>query len=444
MEQSTARSRSRSREPDSRQLRHVLQAVPREMDLQLRGIYHFCTFSGTGIPRLAVLHALGILWSQGLRLQYRGGYHYENDNKCTKMSEAVNKRNPLQSQHRPDVSAFVRDVTGLSIRGQSKILTTIAAPCTKISQGILHGTNNLSEVGPHANPSSLFWTVHAGLVAASNTIPTKNNIVISEMVPAAMNNWEEQFTAAIGPPIELNALNGAERRRFYRTSPKVQHPITQAPTNTNKMGEMLDGSTWPATATSNGARPPTLRSIYPHLLERQALNHISAADSHTLKLFLLRNSNNTFRYAGPSHLAQWLELPDEVVSDIEAAYPCEQFPIDPIKKCTQHTWEQKGTAMDSSMFHRCGVKVLCKNCSEAAELLGRAWNFSTAVAIVTAVLRTAFQETETANFTAFNNMCQHYCTSPCQFVHTLEQAKGRAEVADHGTDFLERLPLCLI
>ena len=123
-----ARSRSRSRDPDRRQERHVLHCVPQQVDLSLFGLYHYCTFSGTGIPRLALFHSLRILWTQGIRIQYRGGYHYENDSKCTKMHTAMNRRNPLVSHHRPDVSAFVRDVSGLSTLERTKILTTIAAP----------------------------------------------------------------------------------------------------------------------------------------------------------------------------------------------------------------------------------------------------------------------------------------------------------------------------
>ena len=182
------RDRSRSREPEERLQAHMHQCVPPTLDLKLHGLYFFSTFAGTGIPTLALFHSLRVLWSEGIRVQYRGGYHYESDPKCARMNAAINKHNPIQTMHRKDVAAFIRDVNGLQVLNGTKVLTTIASPCQKISQGIHHGTDLSGEVGPHAYPSSLFWTAHAGLIALSASIPKSSQIVVSEMVPAAMPN----------------------------------------------------------------------------------------------------------------------------------------------------------------------------------------------------------------------------------------------------------------
>ena len=439
------RARSRSRDPDKRIKRHILQCIPAEVDLSLVGLYHFCTFSGTSIPRLALYHALRFLWSEGIRIQYRGGYHYENDPSCHTMADAINRRNPLQSLLRPDVTAFVRDFTGITVLDKTKVLTTIASPCTRISQGILHNSNDASEVGPHAYPSSLFWVAHAGLIAGSETIPPTHSLVISEMVPAALPDWERQFDAAVSRPVEMVVQNGADRRRMFRTSPQVDKPVTLVSASNRSFREFYDGCTWPVIQEGPARQPPTLRSIYPVLLDKQALNNVSSSDAATLRMFQVRQPNGSTRYAGPAHLAQWLELPGDVIHDICKAYPCETEPIDHAAKMTMDKWIQKGVQPpDEQMFSKCGQKVLCKNCSVAAELLGRAWNFTSAVSIMITVIREGFSGSDKSSFTRFDDMCPHYCMSPCQFVHSLAQAKGKCEVTVTSCDFLLKQRICLM
>ena len=438
------RDRSRSRDQNSRLRRHVLQCVPPELDLGLSGLYHFCTFSGTGIPQLALFRALQILWDEGIRIQYRGGYRYEVDSKCNKMYEAINAKNPLKTHPRGDISAFVRDISGVTMLRNSKALTTIASPCTKISQGILNGQNLLGEVGPHSYPSSLIWTAHAGVLAAAKNIEQDQNIVIAEMVPAAMSQWEVELDAAFGKSINLNANEGAERKRRFRTSPEVDGPISQLSTSFSPAELLLDGSIWPGHTSVKTLRPPTLRSIYPHLLDLQAVHNASSSDVATLQQFLIKTNGNELRYAGPAHLAQWLELPQSTIMSISHHYPCEPEAIDPCMKCTLKTWLTKGVSPPAqNMFHKCGVKVLCKNCSEASELLGRAWNYSTAVSIITATLRQAYNKAGNSEFTPFKHMCPHFCVSPCPFVHTLEQAKGRSTADQCKPEYLMERPVIL-
>ena len=441
-----SRSRSRSRDPDERLKRHILQCIPQEIDLDLHGLYHFCAFSGTSIPRLALFQTLQMLWNQGLKIQYRGGCHYENDPKCDKMSAAINKTNPLQSHHRQDISAFPRDMQGMQVMSKSKILTTIASPCTKISLGILNNSNLQSEVGPHAMPSSLFWTAQAGILALSKTVHMNQNVVVAEMVPAALAHWEEQFDSAIGPAVHMNAHEGADRKRTYRTSPHVEFPIQYVSTTAAPHHLLLDGCTWPAHEDIKASRPPTLRAIYPFLLDRQANHSISHTDKMTLRMFQIKTPDGKIRFAGPQHLAQWLELPQTIIANIQSAYPCERQPIDPIGKWTAKQWSEKSRssdAMNPDLFQMCGDRVLCRNCSEAAELLGRAWNYSTAVSILTATIRQAFTRSDVSHFTAFQHMCPHFCNQPCPLSNTLEQAKGRTPHKQTSTQFLFQRPITL-
>ena len=438
------RDRSISRDPENRLKAHILQCVPPTVDLKLFGLYFFSTFSRTGIPTLALFHSLRVLWSEGICIQYRGGYHYYSDPKCEKMAAAINRRNPIKTLHRMDVAVFVRDVHGLQVmHRRTKVLTTVASPCQRISQGIHHGNNLSAEVGPHAYPSSLFWTAHAGLISMAASIPRTSQIVVAEMVPAAVPSWEEQFSAAIGPSTEINVQNGAERRRFYRTSPVLPpqiHILDWELCTTASFSQFPDKCTW----RSGKVKPPTLRSIYPVLLERQAINAISASDAITLQKFRIHKPDGSERYAGPVHLAHWLELPEDVITDITAAFPCEPEPIDPLQKFTASEWRQKCSAPpDLSILRPCGEQVLCKNCTEAAELLGRAWNFSSAVSVLTATIRVGFTTTDAGSFTDFANMCPHFCTSPCPFVHTLEQAKGRTTCPDVPLHFIQKVPVCL-
>ena len=297
------------------------------------------------------------------------------------------------------------------------------------------------EVGPHAYPSSLFWTAHAGLIALAASIPKSSQLVVSEMVPAAIPNWEEQLSAAIGPAIEVNTENGAERKRFYRTSPYVSAPLQIGRTSTTDFSQLTDKCTWPF--ASYNRKPPTLWSIYPVLLERQAMHSISASDRNTLQHFRVKKPDGSMRYAGPAHLAHWLELPEQIIRNIEEAYPCETQPIDPLQKFTANEWKAKcSKPPDPSLLQPCGEQVLCKNCTEAAELLGRAWNFASAVAVLTTTIRAGFSATESDSFTDFSSMCPHFCTSPCEFVHTLNQAKGRATTSACPV-FIKKHPVCL-
>ena len=436
------RDRSRSRDPEKRLRNHILQCVPPSLDLKMFGLYFFSTFSGTGIPSLALFHALRILWAEGICVQFRGGCHYEPDDKCERMSQAINKHNPLKTIHRYDVAAFTRDANGVQVLCKTKVLTTIASPCQKISQGIHHGNSLATEVGPHAFPSSLFWTAHAGIVSMSATVPMKNQIVVSEMVPAALSNWEEQFTAAVGPAMEVNTITGADRKRFFRTSPKVPLPLKILDTSSLGYRKFPDGCTWPY--DSYNRKPPTLRAIYPVLLERQAMKSISTSDAQTLQHFRLTKQDGTLRYAGPIHLAQWLELPESVIDNIEEAYPCETQPFDPLQKFTAAEWKKKcSKPPDPSLFSLCGDQVLCINCTEAAELLGRAWNFSSAVSVLTATIRAAFANIDQAAYTDVSSMCPHFCGPSCAFVHTLEQVKGRSNIPNVSVSFINKQKVCL-
>ena len=174
------------------------------------------------------------------------------------------------------------------------------------------------------------------------------------------------------------------------------------------------------------------------------MNSISPTDRNTLQHFKVQKPDGSMRYAGPTHLAHWLELPETIIHNIEEAYPCETQPIDPLQKFTASEWKAKcSNPPDLSLLKLCGDQVLCRSCTDAAELLGRAWNFSSAVAVLTATIRAGFTTTDSDSFTDFSSTCPHFCTSPCTFVHTLDQAKGMVQCPTYPVDFIKKFPVCL-
>ena len=89
----------------------------------------------------------------------------------------------------------------------------------------------------------------------------------------------------------------------------------------------------------------------------------------------------TLRYAGPVHLAHWLGLPKNYCYSIQTAFPCESSDT-----CGQHT--------------------LCNPCSEASDVLGRAWHLGTsAMAIYELVSNTT--NNPAARYHPFRNLFTH-------------------------------------
>ena len=288
---------------------------------------HFDAFAGMGIPKLAVHQAVSQLWNEGIELSWLESYTYEIDATAIKLGQLLD--------------------------------ATLAKPSNHINH--------------EAKPIDQFVLDTQQRENRATQIAT-----MFEMVPCPVPLWFQQINHAMGPAIRLHTLGtgmAARDRDYYvqpdcstsLESPQTMQPRpTQPPGITQHLTHFADGCRWPAFPDMSDQEPPTIRAIYPHLLQLQHEGNLtSSSDMQTLRKFMLFDINlGRTRYAGPQHLGQWLGLSHRHLAVIAANFLCEQP-------------------------ETCGVSILCPTCRPVAECMGRAWNLSSAARILRSLLREA-------------------------------------------------------
>ena len=393
--------------------------IPRHIPSTQFCIIHHDLFAGTGIPARALLEVLAKLWDQNIKIAYIKGYHYEKDSQAHRMYRVINQDNPLQSTLRDDICMISKD-TMYTVDQNTKALFTIGSPCTKISRGTLVSKPSSEFVGPHVFPSNLVWAAQSAIINFEH-INTSHNAVISiaEMVPPAAKIWKDDLTAAFGNPnrLETHILEGAARDRDFYTSPYISLPTYPF---SHRQGKLFpNGEEWDP-VDKNQLQPPTVRSIYPKLLQDVAQGSASNTDIRTVGQFRIKSTDGSHRYAKPEHLAWWMGIPLNVINRISKEFPCEQDPIHHYLIQPRRNLHEKFASGFDSAFSLCGHKVLCAQCTIAADLIGRAWNFDVAKAVLHAALYQAFVAKDPV-FHNFKSIPPHYCHPDCPFKVTIGQ-----------------------
>ena len=411
---SPIKNRSRSRSP-------LRTNVPRHVPQVQFAIIHYDMFSGTGIPRRALLQALAQLWDQGVKIAYLNGYHYESDPMAERMNVIINQGNPLTSSLRQDISMASIDMMS-KLPQNTKILCTLGSPCTKISKGTLLSKSQGEFVGPHVHPSNLVWAAQGAIINCAHRNESNEVIIsVAEMVPPAAPVWKLELTAAFGQPVrmETHLLEAATRDRDFYLSPQtttISHPFSH-----RSARQFPNGDIW-APVDTNQLQPPTVRSIYPKLLMDVAQGSASPTDTRTIGQFRVQSPTGSFRFAKPQHLAWWMGLPLEIIGRICREFPCEPDPIHDSLCLPRNLLHSKFHTGYDAYFSPCGTKVLCKNCTIAADLIGRAWNFDVAKSILFSVLLQTFS-TPSPTFHNYRSLAPHFCGPECPCKVTISQLK---------------------
>ena len=292
---------------------HILNDALRHLpSQQMMTLVHWDGFAGIGIPALAVRTALARLWNEGVYYSHTTSYMYENDKDSIKMYSAITK------DHGNRIWA------GNDVRNSCQ---------------------HMQNVCQHYGNSFI--------------------VSLAEMVPCADPRWTTTLTTALGSRHRVTTANNedaATRDRDYYINPRNLLSIatkSHKPTHTNEQS-FWDNSVWPAHRQFRTT--PTLRAIYPNLVNRQAT--LSQSDKTVIKSFQIRDARGHIKQAGPLHLAQWLGLRQKHAQAITQQYPCDDF-------------------------DKCGTLNFCQNCSTVCAALGRAWNLDCATNTLQELLRQA-------------------------------------------------------
>ena len=393
--------------------------IPRQIPCTQFGIIHHDLFSGTGIPARALLDVLAKLWDQNVKIAYIKGYHYEKDQSANRMYNVINQDNPLSSAHRSDVCFAAEDAMYVA-DNSTRALFTLGSPCTKISKGTLMSKSASEYVGPHVFPSNLVWSAQAAIINFAHINASNESVIsIAEMVPPAAKTWKDDLCAAFGTPsrMETHYLEAAARDRDFYISPTTivpPYPFTHRCAKTFPNGDVWDP------VDHNQLQPPTVRSICPKLLQHVAQGSASASDTRTVGQFRIRCKDGSTRYAKPEHLAWWMGIPENMIGRISKEFQCEAEPIHHFLLRPRRTLHSKFATGYETSFSPCGHKILCNQCTLAADLIGRAWNYDVAKAVLYAALSQAFSAKD-PTFHKFRAIPPHHCGQDCSLKVCISQ-----------------------
>ena len=235
-------------------------------------ITHYDGFSGMGIPSMALVKAMCVLWNLGIQCTIQKTFTCEIDPDAIKLHKVlVNQR-------------FSNPTDPIPVQQLQEVL---------------------------------------------RREPTTKGFILSmlEMVPAPIYKWQQNIMQHFGTRFlaQVPPHQAARDRNYFtipRNIPNLQHLSQPGPRITGPRS-MPDGSTWPAYMDLHGKHPPTIRAAYPQMVQRG--QDASYQDRRTLRLFQTRNPNtNQVKYAGVPKIAHWLGLSEADIRNILSQFPCQQ------------------------------------------------------------------------------------------------------------------------
>ena len=402
------------------------------------------TCAGTGISDLALKTALSQLAADGLQVEVLRAYRYEIDSDARLMSESLMHQEILWSmEERGPMNEASETQTAANASDTVMIVRMSATPCQTLSRGIFHHRHG-SRVGPHAPPSNLMWQD----VLTSSMIQDcrPDHVSIKEQVIPAIAAWEDMMDMVMGHKnIQdgANHLECATRERLYYTSPQIDH-IFQDPPGTRfvlhrrrnlRLFEIHGAQfLWPADKGIQTKPVPTIKAVYPWLLERQSdpqqARPLTGSERYYVQQLRLRSITGPpqYVYAGPHQLAMWLGLTPAQALKACRPFPC-QGEVEPVYGLPREEFEEGGSHFHmpkppEEVYRRCQVQRLCYNCGRAATLLGTAWCLPSAAEIIYKTIATAILAKHKAivpNHFSFQPMQScHRCGDQCHLAELRE------------------------
>ena len=176
--------------------RNHTQLIP-ELPLQpsqppLMRLFIICGFQGGGLADIAVIEALQRLYDH-VRCQLLEGWSFETDKKATEVCDRIPTYVKLEPKG--DIGALTGLAKRLRIGPGTLVFAYGGSPCQRVSKGILFQRDDTNMVGPHQEPSSLYWIWQGALstIASTNGNRFQDIASVSEMVEPALDTWISDF-----------------------------------------------------------------------------------------------------------------------------------------------------------------------------------------------------------------------------------------------------------
>ena len=266
---------------------------------------------------MAVTEALQSLYTK-VRFQLLEGWSFEIDRKAIDMNVRINT--PFKLVQKGSITQLATLVKRLRIWANTIIVFAYGgSPCQKVSKGILFQRDENIMVGPHQEPSNLFWLWQGALatLASSNGNRYQDIASLSEMVDPALDIWVRDFEkVGFVKKVACHEFGGgATRNRIYMVNPDIQVPKWGGHVHLFTHN-LWDGAKWPAQYILT-QHPTTVRAILP-VLATKAMSG-KATESEKTQLRELRvwdPVTNKTALPSPRHCAQWMGIPQQVADDM--------------------------------------------------------------------------------------------------------------------------------
>ena len=151
-------------------------------------LFIICGFQGGGLADVPVAEALQKMYST-VRFQLIGGWSFEIDKAAVSMSEKI--QTPVRLEPKGGINLLPGLVKRLRIGPETIVFAYGGSPCQRVSKGIMFQRDDTSMVGPHQEPSNLFWTWQGALSTLTRVNGNRYQDVasLSEMVEPALDAW---------------------------------------------------------------------------------------------------------------------------------------------------------------------------------------------------------------------------------------------------------------
>ena len=263
------------------------------------------------------------------------------------------------------------------------------------------------------------WRWHEGVVNILRKYQHIDVAVFSEQVVPYDDKIIRQLTNILGQQrrVECSQWGGATRTRDFYLLPEIN--ISPIPTKAARTYNLRDGWRWPIPKLQHLTNPPpTLRAIYPELLRRAVHNEITWNENDMLKQLQIHHAQtNQTHHAGPSAIAMWLGIPDNIIDDLQKSYECEGA-IDDAAALKTLQMTNNNSIIVHEHINICGAVRLCTTCAKLSQLLGKCWHLPAASAWLEALIwHTIRRPPEPATIDKYSSLDEvHKCNSTCKHV----------------------------
>ena len=343
---------------------------------------------------------------------------------------------PVKLEQKGTIHALTGLVKRLRIGPETIVFAYGGSPCQKVSKGILFQRDDMVMVGPHQEPSNLFWVWQGALSTLSRVNGNKCTDIasVSEMVDPAIDMWIRDFEK-VGHVKRVPCHNfggGATRNRMYMVNPDIQIPEWTGHKHLHTHN-MWDGARWPVTFLMT-EYPTTIRAILPVLATKVISGRASDSERQQLREMRVWDVQTaTSLLPSPHHCAQWLGIPENVASDMLGPNTRCMTNIDDLQCEPEEHWQHlpADCRPPKERMSICRVKHWCQECASKISILGNGWHVTAASQISEVVLRRAVESKQGVKHKHldYGEHAPHVCTHACRYRINLGAVKAisRAE-----------------